>query len=175
MHPPRARRPGIAGCSPTRPLDLPPDTPSGHTYRTASATAIELPRPRRTGQQVPSGRALPSPQVAIRPSWLCKQVVSALSVLAPTQGGLLGDLLATWLWEGAQEPVCAGGRDRFRTCGLCRVNAARPPRAPLRHPASHHISPGQRPCRTGATWCCVWRCEPWFLADCWQDAGRAPT
>jgi hypothetical protein len=34
-----------------------------------------------------------------------------------------GNLLATGRWKEAQEPICAGGRDRFRTCGLCRVKA----------------------------------------------------
>ena len=32
----------------------------------------------------------------------------------------------TRLWKETQEPVCAGGRDRFRTCGLCRVRERGP-------------------------------------------------
>jgi hypothetical protein len=36
-------------------------------------------------------------------------------------------------------------RGWVRTNDFCRVNAARPPHAPMRHPASHHIRPGQRP------------------------------
>jgi hypothetical protein len=77
---------------------------------------------------------------------------------------------ACWQTGASANPGkrCAGGCDRFRTCGPCRVNAARPPRAPMRHLASHHISPGQRPYRTEATWCCAWRCEASFLANCWQ-------
>jgi integrase len=38
-----------------------------------------------------------------------------------------------------------GGRDRFRTCGLCRVKRVRPPRLPLHHYALHRITPAQRP------------------------------
>jgi hypothetical protein len=56
-----------------------------------------------------------------------------------------GKLLATGVQKGFQEPVCAGGRDRFRTCGLCRVKRVRPPHTALQHHAPHHIIPARRP------------------------------
>jgi hypothetical protein len=37
-----------------------------------------------------------------------------------------GNLLATSVAAGSREAVCAGGRDRFRTCGLCRVKRQPP-------------------------------------------------
>jgi hypothetical protein len=33
-------------------------------------------------------------------------------------------LLTARVKVGVRKSVCAGGRDRFRTCGLCRVKAA---------------------------------------------------
>jgi hypothetical protein len=69
---------------------------------------------------------------------------------------------------GCQEGVCAGGRDRFRTCGLCRVKGARPPRAPTSHPASHYNVTAQWWWRAKGTRCRVWRSEASFLANLWQ-------
>ena len=66
-----------------------------------------------------------------------------------------GNLLATGAVAGFQGGVCAGGRDRFRTCGLCRVKGARTPRAPTRPLAFHHDIAAQRLRRTGATQCRV--------------------
>jgi hypothetical protein len=45
--------------------------------------------------------------------------------------------------------VCAGGRDRFRTCGLCRVKGARPPHVPSTALAWHHIVAAQPPSKLG--------------------------
>jgi hypothetical protein len=70
--------------------------------------------------------------------------------------------------RGFQEPVCAGGRDRDRTCDFCRVKGARPPRAPTQHPAPHHIIAAQRLWRTGAIRRCVWQSEASSLANLWQ-------
>jgi hypothetical protein len=35
-----------------------------------------------------------------------------------------GNLLAAGLWKESEKTVCAGGRDRDRTCDFCRVKAA---------------------------------------------------
>jgi hypothetical protein len=66
------------------------------------------------------------------------------------------------------EPVCAGGRDRDRTCDFCRVKGARAPHIPMRHSALHHNVAAQWLWRTEATQCCVWRSEASFLANLWQ-------
>jgi hypothetical protein len=67
--------------------------------------------------------------------------------------------------------VLAGGRDRFRTCGLCRVKEAQSPHIQMRHSALHHNVAAQWLWRTEATQGCVWRSEASFLANLWQ--GRA--
>jgi hypothetical protein len=54
--------------------------------------------------------------------------------------------------------------------GLCRVKRARAPRAPMRHPTSHHYVAAQRLWPTEVTKCSVWRCEASFLANLWQLA-----
>ena len=64
-----------------------------------------------------------------------------------------GNLLATERCKGAQQPVCAGGRDRFRTCGLCRVKRVRPPYTALWRHASHHIIPARQECGAKVTSC----------------------
>ena len=64
--------------------------------------------------------------------------------------------------------VLAGGRDRFRTCGLCRVKEAQSPHIQMRHSALHHNVAAQWLWRTEATQCCVWRSEASFLANLWQ-------
>jgi hypothetical protein len=80
------------------------------------------------------------------------------------------DLLATGVAAGSQEGVCAGGRDRDRTCDFCRVKGARAPRAPMRRPTWQHNVAGQRLSPTEATKCYVWHCEASFLANLWQLA-----
>jgi hypothetical protein len=64
--------------------------------------------------------------------------------------------------------VLAGGRDRFRTCGLCRVKEAQSPHIQMRHSALHHNVAAQWLWRTEATQGCVWRREASFLANLWQ-------
>ncbi len=70
-------------------------------------------------------------------------------------------------WFG--EAVCAGGRDRFRTCGLCRVKTSPPAPSPRRCRLPQHDAAGRHPkfrLRAGATRSCA-RCR------CWQLAGSA--
>jgi hypothetical protein len=45
----------------------------------------------------------------------------------------------------------AGGRDRFRTCGLCRVKETRTPRVPSTDNVLHHVVAAQRRWRAEAT------------------------
>jgi hypothetical protein len=47
--------------------------------------------------------------------------------------------LATGVAAGSREGVCAGGRDRDRTCGLCRVKRVRPPNTAPQRYALYHI------------------------------------
>jgi len=49
---------------------------------------------------------------------------------------LLANLLASAISVEYGEGVCAGGRDRYRTCDLCRVNESR-----RSHPASRRLQP----------------------------------
>ena len=58
------------------------------------------------------------------------------------------------------------GRDRFRTCGLCRVKRVRPPHTALRHHALHHIVAGHRHCQVKARSCYAWLREGGVLTDC---------
>jgi hypothetical protein len=53
-----------------------------------------------------------------------------------------GDLLATGVAAGPQEGVCAGGRDRDRTCDFCRVKTS----TAVRQPATM-LRSGLRPWR----------------------------
>ena len=97
------------------------------------------PRPRvkpgangSTACHVPS-LAVPLACHAQRPTRLCRQAVSADCLDPRTgqrskrsntySGWFAGNLLATDVAAGSREGVCAGGRDRFRTCGLCRVKS----------------------------------------------------
>jgi len=110
--------------------------------RTSSSPAVPLPCHSQRSWLVPSGQSRITPQrprpalfpavaadqsgrsgFASRRSARAVETLdpdNAQSVLAPTQGGFAGNVLATRLWKETQEPVFAGGRDRFRTCGLCR-------------------------------------------------------
>jgi hypothetical protein len=54
-----------------------------------------------------------------------------------------GNLLATGPSKVGQESVCAGGRDRDRTCDFCRVKRVRPPDTPFPHPASQCVADTQ--------------------------------
>src|SRR6266498_1037909 len=57
-----------------------------------------------------------------------------------------------------------GGRDRYRTCDLCRVNLGRPAHQPSRHSPLHHILAGGGDCwergrgvLRGRVWSYVWQ------------------
>jgi hypothetical protein len=164
-HPPARRL--LPGCSPRPPAAPAPTVPSTSSSWTSYARATpssESPRARHTVDAHAPGRGCdhPSGTGPERSGLLARRAPhqpwrdhDPLLAGPPTGriephlpgGGLLANLLASGPSGGGWEAVCAGGRDRFRTCGLCRVKRVRPPRITLQCIALQHTRPGKRRCR----------------------------
>jgi hypothetical protein len=81
---------------------------------------------------------------------------------------LADNLLTASVTRRVRGTVCAGGRDRDRTCDFCRVKGARPQRAPSSASALHHSVAPHRLWRIQATLWCTWHRRASFLANFWQ-------